>query len=193
MELESQSIYVAINKPRGLICTNSDPQQRPLVADLFRTRYSQRLFSVGRLDVNSTGLLFYTNDGNFARSVSHPSNQVEKQYLVETAEPVEPQVYQEFCGGALIDSDTYKILRYKLLNPKRVLLTLIEGKNREIRKLFRFKNIPLRRIHRIRIGIVRLGDLKPGEFRDLKQSEISWFTRRTEAHDRSTGRPRRGR
>lgn len=180
---ESRSVYVALNKPRGYLCSSSDPDGRPLAIDLLTEHYSERLYSVGRLDFNTSGLILFTNDGEFTRIVSHPSSEIEKEYLVESFDPISENDLEEFKAGVFIEGVLYAIQDYVFHTPNRVRLILIEGKNREIRRLYEAKNIDIRRIHRIRVGNVQLGDLENGAHRPLKRPEIDWFYHAPDSKD----------
>jgi 23S rRNA pseudouridine2605 synthase len=168
------SIYLALNKPRGYICANSDPERRPLAGDLFRPAIKERLFHVGRLDFLSTGLIFYTNDGEFARIVSHPGSRIEKEYLVQAVRPV-GDVLMRYVKGIRVGGVIYRCSKYSLHSENSALVTLREGKNREIRNVFASRNIRLKKVHRIRIGAVSLKGIAPGRFRKLTQREVRWF------------------
>jgi len=171
----AKAVYVALHKPRGYICTSSDPEGRPLALDLLRDRYGSRLFSVGRLDYLSSGLILFTNDGEFARKVAHPSSAIEKEYLVETKLPVPEELLVRFTRGIVIDRVDYRILRYRRRSSTRVEIVLAEGKNREIRNLFTAHRIPVTRIHRLRIGIVEITGLASGRHRALTPKEVAWL------------------
>ncbi len=170
-----KAISVALHKPRGYICTNSDPQGRPLAIDLLRDRYGGRLFSIGRLDYLSSGLILFTNDGELARKVGHPSSSIEKEYLVETKLPVPEELLARFVHGVEVDGVDYRILRYRQRSSTRVEIVLAEGKNREIRNLFTAHRIAVTRVHRLRVGIVELGHLSPGAHRALTPKEVAWL------------------
>jgi 23S rRNA pseudouridine2605 synthase len=167
--------YIALHKPQGFICANSDPHGRPLASDLFAPAIKERLFHVGRLDFLSTGLIFYTNDGEFARLVSHPGSRIEKEYLVEAARPIEEAFLEHYKRGIRVGDTLYRCAAYSRKSERSALLTLLEGKNREIRNVFTSRNIRLKRVHRIRIGTVTLKGIAPGRFRKLTQREVRWF------------------
>lgn len=170
----SEKLYFALHKPPGYICTNQDPEGRPLAVSLLGPLAKRnRLFSVGRLDLLSSGLILYTNDGAFARAVAHPSAGVEKEYLVETRKPVEEPVLEEFVHGIVANGVRYTIVRYRMKSPTMLFVVLREGKNRELRNMFAARRIQIRRIHRIRIGSVSLGNLQPGSFRYLSRREVA--------------------
>ena len=172
---ETRKLYIALNKPRGYICSSSDPENRPMAIELLSNRYSERIYNVGRLDFNTSGLLLFTNDGDFSRIASHPSSEIEKEYLVETEDPVEESMLNDFKNGITIERARYKISDYRISGPRKVKIVLFEGKNREIRRLFAGAGHYVRRLHRIRIGPVRIGTLGIGEHRFLTEPEIEWF------------------
>jgi 23S rRNA pseudouridine2605 synthase len=174
---EGDKAYLAVNKPRGYLCANEDSQGRPLVSDLLR-RVPYRLFHVGRLDMQSSGLIFYTNDGDFARLVSHPSSAIEKEYLVECGQDVPEELLQRYQQGINVHGERYQLKRYRYHSPRSLALTLIEGKNREIRQVFESFRITLRRIHRVRIGCVTDQGIPSGRYRRLEPEEIEWFRKR---------------
>ena len=178
LQPEADRVYLAVNKPRGYLCSNADAEGRPLVSDLLR-RIPFRLFHVGRLDIQSSGLIFYTNDGRFARQVSHPSAAVEKEYVVQCSRVVPEELLQRYQKGLRIDGEKYQLKRYRFKTPKTVVLTLEEGKNREIRRVFEEFRLPLKGIHRVRIGCVTDRDLPVGKYRRLTAEEVSWFLKRT--------------
>jgi 23S rRNA pseudouridine2605 synthase len=168
-------IYLAVHKPRGYICANSDPERRPLVSQLFSSAIRERLFHVGRLDFLSTGLILYTNDGEFTKIVSHPRAQVEKEYLVETGRAVDEGFLRQYSKGMRVGDTTYTCKSYVLRGPHSAIVTLTEGKNRELRNVFTSRNIRLKRVHRLRIGPVTLRGIPPGHFRRLTEREVRWF------------------
>lgn len=170
----SGHLYLALNKPPGFICTNEDPLGRPLALDLFGSiAHKNRLFSVGRLDFTSSGLILFTNDGEFAREVAHPSSGIEKEYLVETRQPLSRELLDGFRAGLTYRGVRYRIERYSMKGSTRAAIVLREGKNRELRNLFAARRVQVRKIHRIRIGTLTLGSLSPGEFRFLARKEVA--------------------
>lgn len=171
---ETQKIYLAINKPAGYLCSNSDSRGRPLLLDLLQD-IPQRIFHVGRLDFRSSGLIFYTNDGNFAKTVSHPSSRIEKEYQVETKGPFPEELLLKYKRGLTIGGESYRLLKYRYKTPRRVVLTLIEGKNREIRRVFEHFGFFPSKIHRIRIGCVHIHGIPAGGYRPLSGKEVDWF------------------
>jgi len=168
-------IYLAVHKPRRYLCTSSDPEGRPLAIDLVKPAFRERLFTVGRLDYLSSGLIFFTNDGAFAKAVSHPSSEVEKEYIVETAHPVPTPFLKQYQEGVEVNGVVYRLLQFTVRNSRTVHLVLVEGKNREIRTVFEAGNVAIKRLHRIRIGNVTVKGIQAGHYRSLTRSEISWF------------------
>ncbi len=165
-------LYLALHKPPGYLTSNSDPEGRPCAIDLIRPVYSERLFHVGRLDKNSSGLIFFTNDGDFAQAVQHPSRRVEKEYEVKTRKYIPEFLLRHWMRGIAIDGVKYQLRRYQMIGQRQVRLVLTEGLNREIRRVFEHFHIPLKRVHRLRIGIVKLSGLAPGAFRKLRPYEL---------------------
>lgn len=170
-------VYIALNKPRHYLCANHDEQGRSLAIDLLKGAVATRLFHVGRLDYLSTGLILYTNDGEFARIVAHPSSQVRKEYVVDTVQPLSDEHLERYRRGVRGEKGRYRLTDWKRLDARRVVLALEEGRNREIREVLRLFGVQARRVHRSRIGPVSVKGLAPGEFRHLSPHEVAWFLR----------------
>ncbi len=175
VKLAGGKLYIALHKPRGYLCANSDPQGRPLASQLFAPALPGRLFHVGRLDFLSSGLILYTNDGAFAKIVTHPSSGIEKEYLVEAARPIEEELLKQYQKGIQVGEERYRCKSYVQRGSRSALITLTAGKNREIRTVFASRNIRLKRVHRVRIGPVHLKGLAPAHFRKLTEREVGWF------------------
>lgn len=178
LSLVDKKLYLALNKPSLYLCSNSDPQDRSLAIDLIKNDFSERLYNVGRLDYLSTGLIFFTNDGNFTKIVAHPSSNIEKEYVVETKQVIDERILIDFMKGVTIEGEKYKLHSYKYKTKFKVRLILLEGKNREIRRFFQSRNMKIRKLHRIRIGVVELDNMPSGSYRYLTEKEIAWFIRR---------------
>jgi 23S rRNA pseudouridine2605 synthase len=170
-----KKVYIALHKPPGYLCAQTDPQHRPLARDLFRSAISERLFHVGRLDFLSSGLILFTNDGEFARVVSHPGARIEKEYLVETGRAMDEEFLKRYAHGMRVGDVTYRCKAYTLRGPHSALITLTEGKNRELRNVFTSRNIRLKRVHSLRIGPLTLRGIPTGHFRRLTEREVRWF------------------
>ena len=171
----TRKVYIALHKPPGFLCANSDPEHRPLARDLFSSAIRERLFHVGRLDFLSSGLILFTNDGDFARMVSHPGSRIEKEYLVETAREIDESFLRQYVRGMRVGDVTYRCESYAQRGPRSALIALTEGKNRELRNVFASRNIRLKRVHRLRIGPVTLKGIAAGHFRRLTDREVRWF------------------
>lgn len=170
---EARLLYLALHKPPLYICTSSDPQGRRLAKELLPPDVTERVYNVGRLDYRSSGLILFTNDGEFAAGVSHPSAELEKEYLVESSVTIPDAMLDSFLQGVKIDDVMYRCAEIERLGGKSVRVVLIEGKNREIRRVFSHFHLHPERLHRIRIGSVLLGNLPEGSSRPLAAAEIA--------------------
>ena len=168
--------YLALNKPRGVVATMSDPEGRRTVADLIAERRNERLFHVGRLDTDTEGLLILTNDGDFAHRLAHPSFQVPKTYIAEVAGVVGEQTLRRLRRGITLEDGPVHPTSVKIVSTagdKSLLkITIQEGRNRIVRRTMEAVGHPVRRLARIGIGPVRLGNLKVGKYRDLTSEEL---------------------
>ena len=170
--------YLALNKPRGVIATMDDPEGRRTIADLLDTRQlrNERLFHVGRLDTDSEGLLIMTNDGDLAQRLAHPSFEVPKTYIAEVAGVVSEQTLKRLRRGITLEDGPVRPSSVKIVSSvgdKTILkITLQEGRNRIVRRTMEAVGHPVRRLSRIGIGPVRLGNLKVGEYRELTREEL---------------------
>jgi 23S rRNA pseudouridine2605 synthase len=165
--------YIALNKPPRYICSSSDTENRPLARDLLPSGIKERLYSVGRLDYMSCGLILFTNDGAFAARLGHPSSEIEKEYLVETSGAIGDAVLDAFISGVEVDGVVYRARRAERLGSRALRVVLIEGRNREIRRVFSHFHLHPVRLRRIRIGPVVLGALAEGESRPLTPAELN--------------------
>ena len=168
--------YLALNKPRGVVTTMSDPDGRRTVADLVTVGGKDRLFHVGRLDTDTEGLLILTNDGDFAHRLAHPSYQVPKTYVAEVGGLVGEQALSRLRRGITLEDGPVRPTSVKIVSTagdKTLLkITIQEGRNRIVRRTMEAVGHPVRRLSRIGIGPVRLGNLKVGEYRDLTREEL---------------------
>jgi 23S rRNA pseudouridine2605 synthase len=168
--------YLALNKPRGVVATMNDPEGRRTVADLIAQHSSERLFHVGRLDTDTEGLLILTNDGDLAHRLAHPSFQVPKTYIAEVNGAVGEQTLSRLRRGISLEDGPVQPTSVKIVSTagdKTLLkITIQEGRNRIVRRTMEAVGHPVRRLSRIGIGPVRLGNLKVGEYRDLTREEL---------------------
>ena len=171
-------VYYVLNKPSGYICTNSDERGRPRAVDLIKD--AKRIYTVGRLDADSTGLVLLTNDGGIANIVCHPRYRIEKRYQVHVRGDVNrAQVAKVEAGVWLAEGrSSPATVRPIGRNPKRgetiLEMTLFEGRNREIRRVFAKVGLTVRRLQRTSIGPLELGELKPGSSRKLNRGELKF-------------------
>ena len=181
--LEAAKRYVLLNKPIGYVCSLSEENERPdepprnLAVDLLKPHFSERLYNVGRLDMYSSGLILFTNDGDFAAVVSHPSAELEKEYIVETSLPYPRFLPEKFMRGVRVDGVFYKCKFAEGLSSHKMRIVLIEGKNREIRRVIESFDLRVKSLARVRIGSITAdlpdgGTLNTGEFRELTADEV---------------------
>lgn len=168
-------LYFVLNKPRGVVSTLDDPEGRPTLRD-YMDRQKERLFHVGRLDTDTEGLILLTNDGEFAHRMAHPSFEVSKTYMAEVEGQVSPKVIARLEKGLRLDDGPVKPDRVKLIDATEtkslVRVTLHEGRNRIVRRMMDAVGHPVRRLSRVSIGPVRLGNMRVGESRHLTREEI---------------------
>jgi 23S rRNA pseudouridine2605 synthase len=173
-------VYWLVNKPKGYLCTNADPARRPLVIDMV-PHVSQRVYTVGRLDEASEGLLLLTNDGDLAFRLMHPRFGVEKTYVVQVAGQPSADDLQQLLKGVWLSDGHVKakhVKRLKTRGESTILrIVLNEGKNREIRRMLARLGHKVLRLRRIAIGPVQLGNLKSGKARRLSAPELAALRR----------------
>jgi 23S rRNA pseudouridine2605 synthase len=166
-------LYRVLNKPRGVISTMDDPEGR---RDLSEFVGRERMFHVGRLDTETEGLLLLTNDGDFAHKLAHPSYEVPKTYLAEVEGAVQQRTLVRLRKGVRLDDGPVRPSQVKLVSShgekSLVRITVHEGRNRIVRRTMDAVGHPVRRLSRIAIGGVRLGNLAVGEMRDLTREEL---------------------
>ena len=171
--------YVAVHKPRGVLCTRKDEKQRTILGDLLPSDWD--LKPVGRLDRDSEGLIFATNDGDFALRITHPRYEITKVYQVEAEGRVPHRTLRLLTQGVKHDGQMLRAQKAALLEANRsrsvVELELTEGKNREIRRMFATQEIKIIRLIRMQIGSVKLGELPTGKWRTLTKTEIETLQR----------------
>ena len=172
VRLETARHYLALHKPPEYLCSSFDPQGRALAQYLLPPDIRERLYHVGRLDYRSSGLIIFTNDGDFAARLGHPRSEVEKEYLVEASGGIPDGVVEEFSGGISIEGVHYQAKAIERLGSRVIRVVLIEGKNREIRRVFSYFHLHAVKLRRTRIGPVRLGNLGEGTSRPLSEEEL---------------------
>ncbi len=184
-----RKLYFLLNKPRGVVCTQSDPQGRPRAVDLL-PEMKDRVYCVGRLDAESTGVIVLTNDGELTQHLTHPSHGVEKTYVVEVEGRIDGGQIDRLKKGVWLDGKRTAPAKVKVLrrNPKRSLLEirLSEGRNREIRRSLARLGHKVRRLKRTAIGRITHKGLKIGNFRMLKSAEVASLRRSGAGQDGKT-------
>ena len=167
--------YVALHKPRGYICSRAEDEDRRRIGDLLPKEWGD-LFSVGRLDYQSEGLIFLTNDGDFCLKMTHPRYRITKTYVATIEGRVPPETLRKFTRGLMSEGEKLRAARARLISANNtrsvVELELAEGKNREVRRLFEAENLTVRQLLRVRIGPIKLGSLPAGKWRVLTEPEI---------------------
>lgn len=175
LQLDTTRVYLALNKPRGVVSTMSDPEGRPCLGDLVGQR-TERLFHVGRLDVDTEGLMFVTNDGDLAHRLQHPSFGIHKTYLAEIPGPVPRDLGKRLRAGIELDDGPVVVDSFRLVDskPGRALVEVVihDGRNHIVRRLMAEVGHPVLQLVRTRIGPVALGDLLPGRNRALTPAEL---------------------
>ena len=168
--LRPDIVYYLLNKPVGVITTASDPQGRETVVSLVPAE--PRVFSVGRLDVDTEGLLLLTNDGELANRIAHPSHGVEKEYLVSVVGNVPASALRRLRDGVELEDGLTAPARASQISPGLLRIAIHEGRNRQVRRMCEAVGFPVTRLVRVRIGPLRDGTLAPGDWRALSPDEV---------------------
>lgn len=170
--------YYIMNKPKGYVCTVKDDKGRKTVMDLLPNN-AKRLFPVGRLDYDTEGLLILTNDGDLTFKLTHPKNEVPKTYLVKTEKPVSDEDVIKLRSGVYVDGVKTKKCNVRLIEStksgSKLHITITEGRNRQVRKMFEAINNCVDFLKRIKIGDLTLSGLNRGEIRQLSAREIDYL------------------
>lgn len=176
---EKSKIYILLNKPANIISTTSDPKHRPTVLDIIDKKYSKyRLYPIGRLDFNTTGLLLLTNDGKLTYKLSHPKHEIDKEYQVRIKPMFNINNVKTLMKGIKVKDYFVKprsveiIENNKEYNTSLIKIVISEGKNHEVRDIFKQLKFEVIRLTRTRLAFLDLKDLKKGDYRELKIHEI---------------------
>lgn len=177
---EPEKHYIMYHKPAGEVTTASDPEGRATVLDKFRD-FPVRLYPVGRLDYDSEGLLLLTNDGDLTERMLHPSQEVEKTYLARVSNELTPAEARRLETGVMVDGRKTARAKCKILSTKGlytdILVTIHEGRNRQVRKMVEQVGHQVVMLRRIRFGPLKLGDLPRGMWRELSPEELDELAR----------------
>ena len=178
IEKKQKLIYVLVNKPMGMVTTASDDKDRATVMDIVND-IDERLFPVGRLDYNTTGALIMTNDGDLTYRVTHPKHELGKTYRVLVKGVLSDERARKLRNGVDIGGYVTGKAKVKIIKGGAgytvVEITIHEGKNRQVRKMFAAVGNPVQELERIAIGEIRLGHLRPGHYRKLTREEIEYL------------------
>ena len=168
-------VYLALNKPRGFLCTQRDLHATDTIFDLLPPKFS-RLFHVGRLDAQSEGLLLLTNDGDFVQRLTHPRFKIEKEYEVNLDRPASPDLAERLLRGVILDGKRAMAARVRRISATRLQIVLTQGLNRQIRRMLERFGFHAKRLRRIRIANLGLHDLPLGKWRQLSPHEVRGLT-----------------
>lgn len=175
VEKKKEYAYMIMNKPRGYLTSMTDDRGRRCVTELL-PQSDKRIFPIGRLDLNSEGLLLFTDDGRFANEMMHPSHQVSKTYRVTVRPDITDEQAAKLSEGVYIDGRKTAPAEIRVLTKEknRVVMEIVirEGRNRQVRKMCEAVNLDVARLKRTAIGPIRLGMLKPGTVRELTKEEL---------------------
>jgi len=179
LRISPERVYLLLYKPKGCVCTLSDPEGRPTVKDLIG-EVAQRIYPVGRLDYHSEGLLLMTNDGEFANGIASAGEHCPKTYLVKVRGTPITSSLDKLSKGITLDGRLTAPCRIRFAkrgdNPW-LEVTLIEGRNNQIRRMLEWIGHPVQKLKRVQIGFLRDDRLKPSEYRDLTPGEVERFRR----------------
>lgn len=176
---DSKHIYLMLHKPKGYVCTTSDEKGRKTVMDLMPAYKDKRIYPIGRLDYETEGLLLFTNDGELANIILHPKNEMPKTYVARVKGFMEPEDVKKLEKGVEIDGEKTKECKVRLLefdeNESRVEITITEGRNRQVRRMFEAIGKEVLFLKRVSIGEIRLGGLTRGTYRKLTIKEMAYI------------------
>ena len=177
-----ERVVYALNKPAGVVSTARDPQGRPTVVSL--VPQTERLYPVGRLDIDTTGLILLTNEGELAHRLTHPSFEVEKTYRVLVGGPaIEERVLRALGDGVELEDGRTAPARVRRVSADTIELTIHEGRKRQVKRMCEAVGHPVKRLERIRFGPLELGDLPRGRWRKLSDPEIDALMAASEPAD----------
>lgn len=168
---QEKKYYFILNKPKGFLCTNIRKPGEKLVIDLFKD-FSCRLYTVGRLDKNTTGLLIVTNDGDFANRVIHPSSNLEKEYFAEVEETITHEHLKQIAKGAFVEDKYVKPIEVTKIRGNCLKIIVKEGKKREVKVFIERAKLTLKDLQRVRIGNLKLASLPYGYYKKATLSEV---------------------
>ena len=165
---KERKVYYMLNKPTKCVTALTDDKYETVMEHI---KVKERVFPVGRLDYFTSGLLLFTNDGDFANKITHPSNEIKKSYVVKLNRPIDEQDKKSLQKGIKLEDGKTSPARLKILGPQMAEITIHEGKNRIVRRMFEALGFKLSFLERVKIGKLDLGSLPPGKFKVLSKRE----------------------
>lgn len=174
MSQNKNLVYIALNKPKGYVCSMKPTREDPdIVTDLIDI--SERIYPVGRLDKETTGLLLLTNDGTLVNKIIHPSSESEKEYEVSFFQQIPEGALQKLREGVRLVGEKTLPTQVKKIAPAKIRIILKEGKNRQVRRICQKVGYPVKNLKRVRIKALKLGNLELGEWRYLTEKEVAFL------------------
>lgn len=174
-----KKIYIAINKPLGYVTTLKDKYAKKIISDLYDYKITKRIYPVGRLDANTSGLLLLTNDGAWSNSIMHPKNEIFKEYIAKLDKAPNKNDLNKLRNGVYIEGRKTAPSKVKVLNvyddSALVSISISEGRNHQVRNMFKVLGYKVIMLKRVKIGEIDLANLKVGEFRRLSKEEVESF------------------
>lgn len=175
LKLQKSNLYYVLNKPLGYITSNSDPHHKDLARNLLH--YNGHLFNVGRLDSDTSGLLIYTNDGDFSNIMTHPSYEIKKKYEVVLDDYISDDIISEIESGVKLEDGVTKQAKIDLKrrnkNQTKLTIVISEGKNRQIRRMFEHYGFTVKELTRLSHGLITL-DIGVGKYREFSKKELEY-------------------
>lgn len=179
-----KKVYYLLNKPHGTVTTTSDEKARKTVLNLIKTRH--KIFPVGRLDYDTTGVLFLTNDGDFSNFVTHPKNKVKRIYQVTLDRPLEIEHREKLTNNVILDGRKSKFIKIEFPvkeSFKIVNVTCEEGRNHFVKRMFSVFGYQVKKLHRISYAGIKLGGLKSAQWRELSEKEVNSIVNQKHEHE----------
>jgi 23S rRNA pseudouridine2605 synthase len=168
---EEKKLYFILNKPKGYLCSNQRRDRERLVIDLFK-EFKTKLFTVGRLDKDTTGLIIVTNDGDLANKIIHPSSNIEKEYLAKIKQEIKDKDLKKISKGCFVENNFVRPKSVKKVRNGSLKITVLEGRKREIRVMIKKSDLSLISLTRIRVGNLKLGSLEIGFFKKVSKDDL---------------------
>lgn len=172
VKAQQRKYYIMLNKPRGYVSTNADPHADKKAVDLIVLPDAPRLFSAGRLDKESEGMLLFSNDGEYVATLTHPRNEILKTYIIQLQRELTSAEISKILNGIEDDGEFLHALELNALGNRRYSIILNEGRKREIRRMTAAVGSPTLRLKRVKTGKLELGNLAPGQWRELTFEEV---------------------